>query len=177
MTTYQSLKRHMGHQLYVEVRTGTGEAVVVCSTCKEDVLSVRGGQEDTPEDQLAYAVFSGEGELRSFGTFTGADRHRVEIYDVEWDSGGQGYYSNVGCGPWEGSYVATFHGERPDLHIYQYAPYCQATLSDLVGQYGLIEADVVWCDICRNWFVFESACEHLFWDDEIGWWSGPGYVG
>ena len=44
MTTYQSLKRHMGHQLYVEVRTGTGEAVVVCSTCKEDVLSVRGGQ-------------------------------------------------------------------------------------------------------------------------------------
>ena len=37
---YSDLKRHMGHQLYVEVRPHEGAAVLCCSTCKEDVLSV-----------------------------------------------------------------------------------------------------------------------------------------
>jgi len=37
---YSDLVKHMGHQLYVEVRTEDGEAVLCCSTCRDDVMAI-----------------------------------------------------------------------------------------------------------------------------------------
>jgi hypothetical protein len=36
-----------------------------------------------------------------------------------------------------------------------------------------IEADAVWCSVCRDFFPEDSTCEHVWWCDDKCWWSTP----
>lgn len=96
---------------------------------------------------------------------------RLEIYDVDFDHRGQGWYHCSGSGPWNAE-------ERIALavHLTLYETgykvkmgreLSQTTLRDVIIQHALIEGRCIYCTICDKTYPENLPCEHIRQDDEI----------
>lgn len=145
--------------------------------------------EHIPEDELLHSIeFTKDEKLFTVITYSSSYQQDkcCEIYDVEYDYKGQGWWHWSGSGPEDE--LSLDRGEG--LTIIGYPNI--STLEDLISRYDLLDGEVVWCEKCKcvypendtyfgdvifNGKRYEDVrilCDHIFWNDELGWWDGPG---
>ena len=71
---------------------------------------------------------------------------------------------------WSGGGHATVNEGREGLDI---MPDIK-TFDDLVRHFGMIEDETQWCSQCGDILPIENLCDHIYWDEEEGWWKEKG---
>ena len=89
------------------------------------------------------------------------------FYDVDWCNRDQCYYYHLsGCGPWG-------RDLEPSLNA---LPMGMQTAGDLIRHFDMVHRQVVFCQICDDTLPDDSPCPHVWWDEGIGDFAGPGII-
>jgi hypothetical protein len=107
-------------------------------------------------------------EDRPFEVMHG-DSDYVDVVDVNWSKAFDTlFWHTSGCMPYTGN------GEGLDK-----LPAGISTFRQLQDHFHfkMEESEAVFCKICCDWYPDTDHCEHIAWNDEDGWWGGPGYGG
>jgi len=93
-----------------------------------------------------------------------------DLYDVEWSQKhGQLFWHLSGGMPRDTV-------QEPSAGL-EHLPPGVTTFEALCERLEMHQGEVVYCQECDDHLPTSGdLCEHIWWDDEGGWWSGPGYV-
>jgi hypothetical protein len=111
----------------------------------------------------------------------------AKITYVEWRDGrpfevhhGEEYLDLVDIDYCKANQILYWHtsGGRPNIDNGEgldKLPQGITTFQQLIDWFKMEESATVHCTICKDCFPSDETCEHIVWDEEIGWWGGPGY--